>query len=376
MKQILYLMHIPWGWIKQRPHFFAEKLAKDIIVDVKYKQPFKIAKKHLLTSKSETISNLFIGRFLMFPFYKLPILKYFTWGWIQSLSLKFSLKKKGTYDFIWLTSPALYPSIGCVNSDAKIIYDCMDDIAEFPSSKSSPVYCKQLINWEMDLMKQADIVLCSSEYLKEKVISRSGINREVHIINNAISLPQIRHFDSFPSKVQDAINLLKSLKCSLLYIGTISQWFDFKLICEALDKKEDVQLVLIGPKDCDIPSHKQIHYIGSVERQYIYSLMEQASALVMPFIVNELIRSVNPVKMYEYIYMEKPIIAPHYGEMEKFLPYINLYHDNDEFMSLVDQLSKSELQISSEKGNEMKGFAEKNTWESRYEEVKKILFNV
>ena len=50
----------------------------------------------------------------------------------------------------------------------------------------------------------------------------------------------------------------------------------FKLICEALDKKEDVQLVLIGPKDCDIPSHKQIHYIGSVERQYIYSLMEQA----------------------------------------------------------------------------------------------------
>ena len=46
------------------------------------------------------------------------------------------------------------------------------------------------------------------------------------------------------SKVQDAINLLKSLKCSLLYIGTISQWFDFKLICEALDKKEDVQLVL------------------------------------------------------------------------------------------------------------------------------------
>ena len=111
MKQILYLMHIPWGWIKQRPHFFAEKLAKDIIVDVKYKQPFKVAKKHLLTSKSETISNLFIGSFLMFPFYKLPILRYFTWGWIQSLSLKLSLKKKGTYDFIWLTSPALYPSI-------------------------------------------------------------------------------------------------------------------------------------------------------------------------------------------------------------------------------------------------------------------------
>lgn len=376
MKKILYLMHIPWGWIKQRPHFFAEKLAEDAMVEVKYKQPFKVAKKHLLTSKSEAINNLFIGSFFIFPWHKLPILKYFTWGWFQSLSLKISLEKKSKYDFIWLTSPALYPCIGGVKRGAKIIYDCMDDIAEFPSSQSSPIYCKQLINWEIELMKQADIVLCSSEYLKEKVISRSEINRNIHIVNNAISLPQIRHFDSFPSQVQEAINLLKSIKCSLLYIGTISQWFDFKLICEALDKNKEVELVLVGPKDCNLPSHKQIHYIGSVERQYIYSLMEEASALVMPFIVNELIRSVNPVKMYEYIYMEKPIIAPHYGEMEKFLPYVNLYHDNDEFISLLAQLSKNELQISSEKGKEMKAFAEKNTWESRYEEVKTILFNV
>lgn len=374
MKHILYLMHIPWGWIKQRPHFFAEKLAEDAVVDVKYKQPFKVTKKHLLTSNSETISNLFIDSFFMFPWHKLPILKYFTLEWSQSLSLRFSLKRKAKYDFIWLTSPALYPYIGAVNKGAKIIYDCMDDIAEFPSSKSSPVYCEQLVNWEIGLMKHADIVLCSSAYLKEKVISRSGIDRDIHVINNAISLPRIASFDSYPSKVQEAINLLKLPKCSLLYIGTISQWFDFKLICEALDKNKDVQLVLVGPKDCEIPSHKQLHYIGSVERQYIYSLMEQASALVMPFIVNELIRSVNPVKMYEYIYMEKPIIAPHYGEMEKFLPYVNLYHSNEEFMSLVTQLCEGELQITTEKGKEMKAFAEKNTWESRYEEVKKLLF--
>lgn len=66
MKHILYLMHIPWGWIKQRPHFFAEKLAEDAVVDVKYKQPFKVTKKHLLTSNSETISNLFIDSFSCF----------------------------------------------------------------------------------------------------------------------------------------------------------------------------------------------------------------------------------------------------------------------------------------------------------------------
>lgn len=43
-------------------------------------------------------------------------------------------------------------------------------------------------------------------------------------------------------------------------------------------------------------------------------------------------------------------------------------------MSLVTQLCEGELQITTEKGKEMKAFAEKNTWESRYEEVKKLLF--
>jgi hypothetical protein len=34
MKKILYFMHVPWGLIKQRPHFLAEKLADLYKVDV------------------------------------------------------------------------------------------------------------------------------------------------------------------------------------------------------------------------------------------------------------------------------------------------------------------------------------------------------
>ena len=45
--KILYLMHVPWGWIKQRPHFFAEYLANDFAVDVYFRKPTRIRKKHL-----------------------------------------------------------------------------------------------------------------------------------------------------------------------------------------------------------------------------------------------------------------------------------------------------------------------------------------
>ena len=32
--KLLYLMHAPWSWIKQRPHFIAEELSKIYILSV------------------------------------------------------------------------------------------------------------------------------------------------------------------------------------------------------------------------------------------------------------------------------------------------------------------------------------------------------
>ena len=41
MKKILYLMHIPWGVIKHRPHFIAEYLSKYYKVNVFCKKVYK-----------------------------------------------------------------------------------------------------------------------------------------------------------------------------------------------------------------------------------------------------------------------------------------------------------------------------------------------
>ena len=95
-----------------------------------------------------------------------------------------------------------------------------------------------------------------------------------------------------------------------MYVGTISEWFDFDLLISILDEYKTINAVLIGPSDVKIPKHDRIHYLGTVERKYIFNIMSHAWVLVMPFLINELVKSVNPVKLYEYIYMGKPIIAP------------------------------------------------------------------
>lgn len=61
--KILYIMHVPWGWIKQRPHFFAEYLNKDFDVDVVYKKPLKVSNRNLINKKDEdiAISSFFLS---------------------------------------------------------------------------------------------------------------------------------------------------------------------------------------------------------------------------------------------------------------------------------------------------------------------------
>ena len=102
--------------------------------------------------------------------------------------------------------------------------------------------------------------------------------------------------------------------------------------------------------------------------------MQYANVLVMPFKVNELIKSVNPVKLYEYIYTGKPVIASRYGETEYFLPYVKLYENSDEFIRLLTEIEDKSL--DAEYKNKCINFLSNNTWDIRARVISEYLKNI
>ena len=373
MKRVLYLMHVPWGWIKQRPHFFAEYLAKDCMVDVYYKQPIFVSNKGLLNSK-ENKNNLVIKGFRQIPFDKIPLIKHLNLNWINNIMLYKQLPNFEKYDYVWFTCPSMYQLFAHrLKSSNVVVYDCMDDILEFPFCKSNIFFAEKMLIAEKNLILKSSKIFCSSDYLKNKILKRANCNKKVVIVNNAIEPPAPNAvFKKLPNNVYSILNILEQHIHSLLYIGTISQWFDFTLIIEELNTYKDLHLILIGPSDVQIPAHPHIHYLGTVERNYIFLLMKRAWCLIMPFQVNELIRSVNPVKLYEYIYMGKHVIAPKYGETIKFADYINLYDSENDFTTILKQIY-SIKELDRQRQEKMKLFAESNTWENRYQIIRKEL---
>lgn len=371
-KKILYIMHVPWGWIKQRPHFFADLLSEDYDVDVFYKKSTIVSKKKLLTKQEDKNNFLRIKGFRYIPCELIPLFRYLHLEWINWFISLFQLPPFRKYDYIWITNPRLYSMISRrLSKNNKVIYDCMDDVVEFPIAKRNPIFSHKLLKNEIALLSTSSIVICSADYLKKKILDRAQLSRRIDVLNNAIALPDIDIIIDTPDVLRIK-NEIRRMQNVFMYIGAISEWFDFDTVCYALKENPQVHVVLIGPSDVLIPVHDRIHHFGTVERKFIFSLMSLANALIMPFYVNELIRSVNPVKVYEYIYSAKPIIIARYEETEKFLDYVYLYSIKEEFSKIM-----SEIFIGSKKAvnsaNTMKSFSAKNTWHERYRQLKSIL---
>ena len=171
-----------------------------------------------------------------------------------------------------------------------------------------------------------------------------------------------------PAEARVKYDSLAGLTNVFMYIGTISEWIDFDKLEKLTKDFTDLNVVLIGPHGTiQIPNNSQIHALGAINRDYIFAFMEKASALIMPFEVNELIESVNPVKLYEYIYSGKPSLAPFYSESAKFGDFVGLYKDYDDLKRYTSNILSGKYPTKSKES--IADFIKANTWEQRMEKI-------
>jgi glycosyltransferase involved in cell wall biosynthesis len=350
---------VPWGWIKQRPHFLAEHLSRSFKVDV-YTAP-SYGPKALV--RNEMARELTPGRLRCLPLRRFKVIQ-----WINRILLAGQLKSLARrYDIVWITHPSLFEGIGPGSGNAqKIIYDCMDDVLAFPATLRDPKAGPQLAARERALLKAADLVFTSSENLRDKITARGAEPSRVHVINNAM---ECRTGQRPPATIPPAIDaLLDTDRKTILYCGTISSWLDFDLVLQGLERFPATQFLLLGPAEIPVPSHPRLHHLGPVEHPLVMPLLQRADLLVMPFLVNDLILSVDPVKLYEYIASGTPTACIAYPETRKFQPFAHLYEDVHGYLEILGRLCGGTLPPGLDRA-QVQAFVQRNTWASRCQEI-------
>ncbi|QJC53873.1 glycosyltransferase [Paenibacillus albicereus] len=272
-------------------------------------------------------------------------------------SLRFISSKFNIQDSISILDlPFWYPLASVIPNNV-LVYDCMDDHAGFSTNS------QLMLTQEDDLIAKADLVIATSQLLYDKVIE---YNPNTLLIRNA---GEYDHFSRVPEgPTPDDIKAIKGRIIG--YYGAISEWFDIELIERLATNHPEWSFVLIGDTfGCDISKVeklKNVYLLGEKPYSSLPNYLDRFDVCLIPFLVNNLTLSTNPVKVYEYLASGKPVVSVALPELVAMKEVVYLANAYSEFEHYIQEaLDESDVALQEKR----KKFAKQNSWSSRYESL-------
>jgi teichuronic acid biosynthesis glycosyltransferase TuaH len=356
MPRMLYLMFVDWRWMKQRPHILAEGLIQDHQLLVLYPIFFE---SHKLVRNQSPVRR---WPFLYIPGQSGSLLRTFDIA-VQRLMLNV-VAWWFKPEVIWVSHPYLGQYLPETFWQKAVIYDCMDLFSAF-NDQPDPM----LERAEQQLVQRSKAVLCSSQHLLERLQPLASPNR-LHLVRNGFQTAWLEHLQTIDQGQLEPDGL------QIAYIGAVAAWFDTASLAYALEHLPEAKLHLIGllEQHPDLPAVKVVVH-GLIEHDHLFEFAQQFDVFVMPFMVNDLILGVDPIKLYEYLCLNKPVISVFYPEVARFEEFIYFYRSPQELLVLLRQASNGQLAPKATRGK-VRAFLEANTWTARLEQIQTIIGQV
>ncbi|MDQ0269111.1 glycosyltransferase [Cytobacillus purgationiresistens] len=253
-------------------------------------------------------------------------------------------------------------------SFSRIYYDCVDDHAAF----TGLIDPKLVSAMEQELMEKAHVCFATARQLLE---DRQEWASDFHLVQNGA---EYEHFARVQTETlltpHDIANIPKPI---IGFVGGVSDWIDLDLIAEAARKLADCSFVMIGPVDTSIDhfkSLKNVHFLGSKPYKNLPNYIQSFDACLIPFRMNKLTKSVNPIKMYEYLSAGKPVISTPLPEVVHYKDVIDIVTDADELVKVMRGLIEDpEIMNASEKISQRQSVGKENSWDARWQRVEEMI---
>ena len=348
--RVLYLMHVDWHWVRQRPHALAEELDRrpEMSVLVAYLPNWRRTR---LGHNPSPVRRLPIPQ-LPFGGRLSPVDRINRWLARRFLAV---LGRAFRPQVVVIPYPTMYALLPGHLSRLPLVYDCMDLATGFARDASAR---RELERIERELVAAATGVVASSEFLARTVGARAQVIR-----NGATRfepLPDRRSADDDHGSVR------------LAYFGTVSEWLDFDLLTELLGRDARVEIDMWGPADIAVPAHGRLRWHGVVPHAELRAVVADASALIMPFRLSDLIRGVDPVKLYEYVSLGRPVLSVYYPELEQFRGLVTFFDGPAELAALVEQLRRDPDRLAPDR-RRADAFLAASTWQARGDQMAHVV---
>jgi hypothetical protein len=279
------------------------------------------------------------------------------------------LRRSHSRIIFWLAENWLRPD-RFIQHDA-MVYDCID-----PCFSEDPRRIEIFNGREIDAMAAADVVFATADTLAD--FCRQHHSR-VALINNACEPA-----DYAPALLDAAPRPAwwpNTDKPIAAYLGSLDWRFDFAAVETACRELPERHFVLAGNALDDFRPHVQklqalpnVTCPGRVSLEDGRYLLNHCAVGLIPFTAGKMNDAINPVKMYAYALLGKPIAGSRVRELTSRPDIASTAASSADFGHAVDaamQRSRDGQFVS-----QLRGFASRNTWEHRaaqaWEEIRQL----
>lgn len=202
----------------------------------------------------------------------------------------------------------------------------------------------QSIKNEISLYKKCEIIITTSQYQREKIISMGLDNKKVISIQNGFDETYFQEINPLRISLKKLLDIPAEGKI-IMYAGNLEEWKSVDFIINSIRyTNDDIYLIIIGGTDKEIQKYKQkfpeikrIRYLTRVPHKEVPSYLIEADALVLyrkPSGPN--VRGYSSLKLFEYMASGKPILVPN-------LPWLLEVIQNNENGVIFDPNNEEDL---------------------------------
>jgi glycosyltransferase involved in cell wall biosynthesis len=238
------------------------------------------------------------------------------------------------------------------------VYDLIDDWSAY---HDTPPYFKTT---EPYLLTHADIVTATARSLYEKALE---YNKNSFLCPNAADTA---HFSTARNHCEKPGDLPEG-RPRVGFFGVIREWFDAGLLRLSAIQRPHFEFCLIGGFSEDIFKQlkdlKNVHFLGHKDYSVLPQYLHHFDVTIIPFVINDLIRSTNPIKTYEYLAGGKPVVATPIPEIEE-MPFVYPSKTPDEFVRNLDLAIGPTPDV-----RVIDDFLRDHTWAKRFDVIEKVI---
>lgn len=238
------------------------------------------------------------------------------------------------------------------DAGCKVFFDVMDNFAIHPSLNEKER--KVALDGYKNVFKSSDIISANSQQTCEYM--QQYADQKIILVKNGVFPNNSAENPLAIEAVQQIRKEKKKYRNCVGYIGKLGLRLDADLIDSVSEQCSDTLFVFVGgylkgqinKKLLDLFENREnVIHIDSVPSAYVYPILDEFDILSIPHSVGKNENGGDPLKLYQYLTRNKPIITTPILGVEEFKQYITIDGNADKWVLFIKSNNKIIKEIDS-----------------------------